>query len=508
MSGKVTLVGAGPGDPGLLTVKGRAALAAADVVVYDRLVSPAVLDLIPGTARQIDVGKEASRHPVPQHRINQILLEEAQAGHSVVRLKGGDPFVFGRGGEELETLARAGVAFEEVPGVTSAIAAAAYGGIPVTHRDFSSSLHIVTGHAREGEPLSIDFDALVRARGTLVFLMGVTAMPIIVQGLLEAGMDPDTPAAMVENGTLPSQRRCDATLSTLPRQAAAMDIHSPALIVVGGVCALGKELCWFERLPLHGKRILVTRPRARAGTLSDKLRSLGADVVEYPCIETIPILPCPAMEAALRDLSAYEWLAFTSPTGVETFWFCLRELGRDARHLCGVKLAAIGPGTAKALADRGLTADLVPGTYDAAHLGGALADAARGKVLLLRAAEGSAALTDALARRGIAYDDIAVYQTLYLFPYTRALRKELEAGKIDAVTFTSASTVRGFLSTVGADADFSRTVGLCIGEQTAGEARKHGIPVRVAEKATIDSLVELVSHSFLGEQRKESKEKP
>ena len=247
MPGKVTLVGAGPGDPGLLTVKGRQALEAAEVVVYDRLVSPAVLELIPDTARRIDVGKEASRHPVPQGRINQILLEEAQAGHQVVRLKGGDPFVFGRGGEELETLAQAGVDFAEVPGVTSAIAAAAYGGIPVTHRDYSSSLHIITGHAREGETLSIDFDALVRARGTLVFLMGVTAMPTIVQGLLAAGMDGGTPAAMVENGTLPTQRRCAATLATLPERAAEMDIRSPALIVVGGVCGLGDALCWFEQ---------------------------------------------------------------------------------------------------------------------------------------------------------------------------------------------------------------------------------------------------------------------
>ncbi len=206
MSGKVTLVGAGPGDPGLLTVKGLRALEQAEVVVYDRLVSPAVLALIPPGARRIDVGKEASRHPVPQHQINRILLEEAQAGHNVVRLKGGDPFVFGRGGEELQVLAQAGVDFAEVPGITSAIAAAAYGGIPVTHRDCASSLHIITGHAKEGTELHIGFEALVQAEGTLVFLMGVTALPAIVKGLLEGGMDPDTPAAMVERGTLPDRK--------------------------------------------------------------------------------------------------------------------------------------------------------------------------------------------------------------------------------------------------------------------------------------------------------------
>lgn len=494
MSGKVTLVGAGPGDPGLLTVKGLRALEQAEVVVYDRLVSPAVLALIPPEARRIDVGKEASRHPVPQDRINQILLEEARAGHNVVRLKGGDPFVFGRGGEELETLARGGVEFAEVPGVTSAIAAAAYGGVPVTHRDYASSLHIITGHAREGAELSIDFEALVRAGGTLVFLMGVTALPAIVKGLLEAGMAPDTPAAMVERGTLPGQRRCGASLENLPGRAAEMGICSPALIIVGGVCALAEELCWFERLPLHGKRILVTRPRDRAGTLADKLRELGADVTAFPCIRTEAVRPCPAMEKALERLSGYEWLGFTSAAGVEAFWTCLRRMGRDARALGGVKLAAIGSATGKSLEAHGLTADLIPEIYDAAHMGEALAKAAAGRVLLLRAEEGSPALTDALAGAGIAFEDIAVYRTIYGNPRSAELREELEAGRFDFVTFTSASTVKGFVSAIGAGADFSRFTGLCIGEQTAGEARKYGIPVRTAERAAIDALVELAKN--------------
>lgn len=491
MSGKVTLVGAGPGDPGLLTVKGLRALERAEVVVYDRLVSPAVLELIPPAARRIDVGKEASRHPVPQHRINQILLEEAQAGHNVVRLKGGDPFVFGRGGEELETLARGGVEFAEVPGVTSAIAAAAYGGIPVTHRDYASSLHIITGHAREGAALDIDFQALVRTRGTLVFLMGVTALPAIVAGLLEAGMAPDTPAAMVERGTLPGQRRCSAPLETLPIRAVEMGIHSPALIIVGGVCALAEELCWFECLPLHGKRILVTRPKDRAGTLSEKLRDLGADVVEFPCIRTETISPCPAMADALGSLAEYEWLGFTSAAGVDAFWTCLRAQGKDARVLGSVKLAAIGPATGKVLEARGLTADLIPEVYDAAHMGAALAKAAKGKILLLRAEAGSPALTDALAAAGVAFYDIPVYRTIYDNPHSAQLREELEAGSIDYVTFTSASTVKGFVSAVGTEADFSKITSLCIGEQTAAEARKHGIPVEIAEKATIDALAEL-----------------
>ncbi len=492
MSGKVTLVGAGPGDPGLLTVKGLRALEQAEVVVYDRLVSPAVLALIPPGARRIDVGKEASRHPVPQHQINRILLEEAQAGHNVVRLKGGDPFVFGRGGEELQALAQAGVDFAEVPGITSAIAAAAYGGIPVTHRDCASSLHIITGHAKEGEELRIDFEALVQAEGTLVFLMGVTALPVIVKGLLEAGMDPGTPAAMVERGTLPGQRRCGATLASLPDRAAEMGIHSPAIIIVGGVCALAEDLCWFQRLPLYGKRILVTRPADRAGTLSEKLRDLGADVVEFPCIRTEAVSPCPAMEAALERLPEYEWLGFTSAAGVEAFWNCLRGMRKDARALGNVKLAVIGAATGRALEAHGLTADLVPEVYDAFHMGEALAKAAAGRVLLLRAEEGSSDLTGALAAAGVAFDDISVYRTIYDNPHSAELREELEAGGFDFVTFTSASTVKGFVSAVGGDADFSRFTGLCIGKQTAGEAEKHHISVKTAAKAAIDALVELV----------------
>ena len=489
MSGKVTLVGAGPGDPGLLTIKGREALRRAEVVVYDRLVSPAVLEMIPDSARRIDVGKEAGHHSIPQEQINQILLNEALAGHNVVRLKGGDPFVFGRGGEELQALARAGVEFAEIPGVTSAVAAAAYGGIPVTHRDCASSLHIITGRARKGTALNIDFEALVRTRGTLVFLMGVTAMPTIVKGLLDAGMDGDTPAAMVERGTLPGQRRCDATLATLPQRAAEMEIHSPALIIVGGVCALAKELCWLEKQPLYGKRILVTRPKDRAGTLSDKLRALGAEAVEFPCIRTEALLPCPAMESALKQLAEYAWLGFTSAAGIEAFWNCLRGMGKDARALGGVKLAAIGPATGKALEAHGLAPDLIPEVYDAAHMGKALAKAAAGKLLLLRAEEGSPALTDALAKAGVACDDIPVYRTIYDNPRSAELREEIEAGKFDFVTFTSASTVKGFVSSVGADADLGKFVGLCIGRQTAGEAEKHGMHVRIAEKAAIDALV-------------------
>ena len=429
MPGKVTLVGAGPGDPGLLTRKGLEALERADVVVYDRLVSPAILALMPEGAVKINVGKEASRHPVPQEQINRILLEQAQQGHNVVRLKGGDPFLFGRGGEELELLAEHRIPFEEVPGITSAIAAPAYGGIPVTHRDCCSSLHIVTGHQRAGKELAIDFEALVRTGGTLVFLMGV--------------------------------------------------------------CALADQFDWFDHLPLKGKRVVVTRPRERAGTLSARLRALGADVWEYPCIATVPITPCPAADGALERLSGYEWLALTSPAGVDAVWACLEGKGLDARALGGLKLAAIGPGTAKALAGHGLRADYIPEVYDAAHLGAGLP--ARGRALILRAEMGSPALTEALKGRNIGYDDVACYRTVYENPRSAELRAAVESGAAGIVTFTSASTVKGFVASVGEDADFSRMVGACIGAQTAAEARKHGIPAAVAREATMDALVELIT---------------
>lgn len=491
MPGKVTLVGAGPGDPGLLTVKGREALLKAEVVVYDRLVGEQILALLPDTAETIDVGKEASHHPIPQDQINHILLQKAQEGKNVVRLKGGDPFLFGRGGEELELLAEYGIPFEEVPGITSAIAAPAYGGIPVTHRESSSSLHIITGHARAGKRLDIDFEALVRTRGTLVFLMGVASLPDICRGLLEAGMDPDTPAAIVERGTTARQRRLNGTVSTLPVVAEENRVESPAISIVGPVCALADKLDWFDALPLKGRRIVVTRPRERSGTLSDRLRALGADVYEYPCIRTQALVPCPPMEEALRRLSDYEWLVLTSPAGVEALTDLLDRQGKDVRALSGVKLAAIGPGTAGALQGRGLRCDYMPETYDAAHLGAGLASRAWGKALILRAELGSPELTNALEEGGVSYDDIPCYTTILESEYAVELRELMAAGEARLVTFTSASTVRGFVGSVG-KVDLSGLLGICIGEQTAAEAQKYGIRTAVAERATMDALLDTI----------------
>lgn len=491
MIGTVTLVGAGPGDPGLLTVKGREALARAEVVVFDRLVSPAILALMPEKAEQINVGKQASHHPVPQDQINQILLDKAQEGKRVVRLKGGDPFLFGRGGEELELLAQHGVPFEEVPGIPSAIAVPAYGGIPVTHRDFTSSLHIVTGHARAGKALDIDFEALVRTKGTLVFLMGVSSLSEICKGLLAAGMAPSTPAAIVEKGTTPGQRRFNATVATLPDVAEDKSVVSPAISIVGPVCSLAEKFDWFDALPLKGKRIVVTRPKERAGTLAHRLRNLGADVFEYPCIRTEPIVPCPAMETAVAHIADYEYLVFTSPAGVESLWAMLERQGRDVRALGGIKLAAIGAGTDRELRRHGLRADYIPEVYDAAHLGAGLAGRCTGRVLILRAEWGSPALTQALDGSKISYDDVHCYTTAYESEHTDELRALARAGELDMVTFTSASTVKGFVSSVG-EMDVSRLTGVCIGAQTAAEAAKHGIPTLVADKATMDALVNVI----------------
>lgn len=488
MSGNVILVGAGPGDPGLLTQKGREALEQAQVVVYDRLVSPDILALIPSQAERIDVGKEASHHPVPQEQINRILLDNALEGKRVVRLKGGDPFLFGRGGEELELLEEQGIPYQVVPGVTSALSVPAYAGIPVTHRDYCSSVHIITGHARAGSELRIDYEALFRTGGTLVFLMGVSALPKICQGLLDAGMDPKMPAAVVERGTLPRQRKVISTLEQLPQEAEQSKIQSPAIIVVGKVCGLTDRFDWFDRLPLKGKEIIVTRPADRSGTLCDRLRQLGASVTNYPCIRTVERKINPELDRAIERLGSYRYLVFTSPAGPEIFFKRLFAAGRDARALAGVKLAAIGPKTASVLENYGLRADLVPETYDSDHLAQLMAQA-EGPVLLCRASRGSDALPQLFTKNGIPFEDAACYDTIYEAPDPGRVLALLKNKVL--VTFTSASTVRGFVESLPG-ADLGNVLGCCIGPQTALEAKKYGIAVVTSREATMDSLIECI----------------
>ncbi len=354
----VYLVGAGPGDPGLLTRRGEALLRIADAVVYDRLASPLLLDLAPERAARIDVGKAPGRAAMTQEEINAVLVERGRAGQEVVRLKGGDPFVFGRGGEEAEACIAAGVPFEVVPGITSAIAAPAYAGIPVTHRGVSTSVTIVTGHEDPTKgTLDTDWDALARGGGTLVILMGAGRLDAITRALIDGGRAPDTPVAAVRWGTRPEQRTVRATLATI----AAAGVEAPSAIVVGDVAAL--DFSWFEQRPLFGRRVVVTRAREQASELREKLEALGAEVIELPSIALEPV------DFAMPDLGAYEWLVFTSANGVDAFFDRgLAPAGLDARALAPVRVAVIGPGTAAALATRGVRADLLPERFVAESL--------------------------------------------------------------------------------------------------------------------------------------------
>ena len=491
MKGSVILVGAGPGDPGLLTLRGREALGEAETVVYDRLVSPEILKLAPPDAKLVNVGKTPGCHPVPQEEISRLLLEEAQKGRRVVRLKGGDPFLFGRGGEELELLAEHGIPFEVVPGVTSALAVPAYGGIPVTHRDFCSSVHVITGRFRDGSTRHIDFEALVHAGGTLVFLMAVASLPEICSGLLEAGLPGDTPAAVIENGTTPEQRKVLATAATLAERAAEEGIVSPAVSVFGAVCSLSERFDWYDRLPMKGETVVVTRPAERMGDLPRKLRELGARVIEYPCIRTAPCRDRSELDRALENLNRYRWLVFTSPGGPEYFFRALSESGKDARALGGLKLAAIGAKTAEALNRYGLHADLVPEVYDSVHLGELLCRTADGPVLLCRSSLADVSLPEQLEENGIPCADVPCYETIYESPDSGEVMEAMKKGRV-LVTFTSASTVRGFVQSLPPGTDLSGVLGCCIGKKAEREAERYQIRAAAAGEATMESLVQLM----------------
>ena len=493
-TGKVWLVGAGPGDPGLFTVKGKEILGSAEVVVYDSLVGQGVLSQIPREAKAINVGKRASHHTMPQEKINQVLVEEAKKGYRVVRLKGGDPFLFGRGGEELELLTKEGIPYEVVPGVTSPIAVPAYNGIPVTHRDYTSSLHIITGHKKQGEAYDIDFKALVDTKGTLVFLMGVTALPDICASLLAAGMDPEMPAAVLQQGTTAGQKRIVSTVAELPEEVKRQGVETPAIIVVGRVCALADEFAWYEKLPLAGRKILVTRPKDLISSMSAKLRALGAEVLELPAIRTEPLEDQGELYQAFKELDTYDWAAFTSPTGVKVFFEEMLKTGTDIRKLAGIKIAAIGKGTQKALKERGLIPDLVPEVYDGASLGKALREACRGgeRILIPRAKIGNHEILEELEQKpDLQISDIATYDTLYENQGIIDEKKEFEQGKIHCAVFTSASTVKGFVKACP-DLDYSKVTAACIGKQTKAAADAWGMKTYMAEKATIDSVLELV----------------
>jgi uroporphyrinogen III methyltransferase/synthase len=470
-------------------------LRSAEVVVHDRLASRAVLDLAPATARRVSVGKAPGRAEMAQDDINALLVEEGRTGRHVVRLKGGDPFVFGRGGEEAEALAAAGVAFEVVPGITSAIAAPAYAGIPVTHRGVSTHFTVVTGHEDPAKGRTdVDWEALARAGGTLVVLMGVGNLAGIVARLVAGGLSPDTPVAAIRYGTRPDQQTLRATLATVGK----LDVKAPSALVVGPVAAL--ELDWFEHRPLFGRRVVVTRAREQASELRTRLERLGADVLELP---TIAI---EALDVTLPPLAPYDWLVLTSVNGVAAlFDRALAPAGLDARALGGLKVAAIGPGTAAALAARGITPDLVPERFVAEALVEAFPapDSSRGapKVLVARAEQARDVLPDGLRARGYDVDIVTLYRTVPA-PADPSQLDAVREGDIDAVTFTSSSTVANFHDLVGALPDPPPLV-VSIGPVTSQTARERGLRVDVeASEHTIDGVVRALADALEARPRR------
>ncbi len=474
----VYLVGAGPGDPGLITVRGAEVLGRADVVVHDRLSAHALLDLAPTHAELIDVGKRAGAASTPQDDINALLVERGRTGATVVRLKGGDPFVFARGGEEAAALDSAGVPYEVVPGITSAIAVPAYAGIPVTRRYSSTSVTIVTGHEDPTkEDPSVDWEALARVGGTIVVLMGAAHLPEISSRLIAGGLDPDTPAAAVRWGTRPDQTTIVATLGTI----AQCEVRPPSTVVIGDV--VRDRLAWYESRPLFGLDVVVTRTRQQASALARQLSDAGAGVVELPTIEvTDPVDGGAALAAALADVDRYDWLVVTSPNGAR------RMLGAvgDVRRLAGVQIAVVGTGTAAALRERFVEPDLVPERFVAESLLAAMPPAHRGgRVLLARAEVARDVLPDGLEAAGWAVDVVDVYRTVRATPDPTALDRVAEA---DVITFTSSSTVTNFLDIAGAER-VPPTVA-CIGPITARTARDAGLTVDIeAEEHSIEGLV-------------------
>jgi uroporphyrinogen III methyltransferase/synthase len=480
----VYLVGAGPGDPGLITVRGADALARADVVVYDRLASAALLDLAPQGAELISAAKAPGRVELSQDEINTLLVERGRAGATVVRLKGGDPFVFGRGGEEAEALAAARVPFEVVPGITSAIGAPAYAGIPVTHRGMSTHFTVVTGHEDPTkEHTDVDWTALARARGTLVILMGAGNVGDIAQRLIEGGLDPATPVAAVRNGTRADQETRRATLATI----GTAGVRAPSAIVVGDVAVL--ELSWFENRPLFGRSVLVTRAREQASELRARLVALGAEVIELPTIAVEPV------DVALPDLSSFEWLVFTSANGVDAFFDGgLTPAGRDARALAPLRIAVIGPDTERALHARGIVADLVPERFVAEALLDAFPDpsTAGARILLARAEQGRDVLPEGLGTRGYTVDVVPVYRTVQAEPDADALAR-VRDGRVDAITFTSSSTVTNLCDLLDTLPDPQPLV-VSIGPVTSETARARGLRVDAeADPHTIAGLVDALA---------------
>jgi uroporphyrinogen III methyltransferase/synthase len=499
MEGKVFFVGAGPGDPGLITVRGKQLIDSADAVVYDALANSA---LLPPGARATGrpelyyVGKRGgAKVPVTQAEINELLVKLAREGKRVVRLKGGDPFVFGRGSEEAQAMNDASVSFEVVSGITAGIAAAAYAGIPVTHRGLSTSVTFVTGHEDPSKPGSqTNWAALAKTGGTIVLYMGVQTLPAIIAALMDGGMAGEIPAATIQWGTHPRQRTVVATLETIARKAEEQNITAPAITIIGWSVVLRDELNWFERRPLFGRRIVVTRSSQQAPALTEKLREFGAEVIEMPATQ-IARLDLAPLRAEIKHLSWYDWLIFTSQNAVSIFWEQLLGESMDARALAGLKIGAVGPATAGALLEHGIAVDVIPERFVAEGLLDVLRsrDDVAGKKVLYVTAEGARqTLPDGLRHLGADVTIIEAYRSIVDGEGAEKLARAIEAGKVDLVTFTSASAVRAYVDAVGEDLAL-KVPAASIGPQTSEALRESGIELKAeAEESTLDGLASAV----------------
>jgi uroporphyrinogen III methyltransferase/synthase len=498
--GYVYLVGAGPGDPSLLTLKGKKCIEECDVLVYDYLASKILLRHADEDAEKIYVGKKGGDHTLSQDGINQLLVDLALSGKTVCRLKGGDPFIFGRGGEEAEVLKDHGIKFEIVPGVTSAISAPAYAGIPLTHRSANSTLALVTGHEDPTkESSSIDWESLAKGIGTLVFLMGVKNLPNISKRLIENGKDPKTPVGLVRWGTTPEQQTLTGTLENISQKVKENNFKAPAIIVVGDVVNYRETLKWFEeKRPLLGKKIMITRARAQASSLVEELSSLGAETIEYPTIKIIPPEDNTPVMESIDKIKDYSWLVFTSVNGVKFFFESLFEKGLDVRVLGHLKTAVIGPATRDELKKYGINTDIFPKSYRAESVVEAFKDIdVKGKkVLIPRALEARPVLPEELRKMDAIVDEVTAYKTIPVKDKKDEILKKFEDGEIDLVTFTSSSTVKNFRS-LFTDEEYKNISGkfktASIGPITSDTAVELGInPDISADEYTIDGLIEAV----------------
>ncbi len=520
--GKVYLIGAGPGDPGLITLKAIECIKEADVVVYDYLANKKFLEYAGKGAEIIYVGKIGGAHTLPQEDINKLIIEKAKKGKVIARLKGGDPFIFGRGGEEAEEIVGAGIAYEVVPGVTAGVAAAAYAGIPLTHRDFTTTVAFITGHEDPTKDESnIYWDKISTGIGTLVFYMGIGNLEPNMKKLMEYGRSPDTPVALIRWGTTPEQETLVGTIADIAEKAKAVNFKAPAITVVGGVVSLRDKLRWFDKRPLFGKRVVITRAREQASDFADLLKENGADVIEFPTIEIVPPKKWDDVDKAIKRLSSphptlsrkgrgnyYDWAIFTSVNGVKYFVERLKKQGKDIRELKGIKICAIGPATAKAIEDLGIKVDFLPKEYRAeAIIEGLGKNRIKGRRFLLpRALKAREILPEEIKRLGGKVDVVPTYRTIKPKEKTDEIRKMFEEKKIDVVTFTSSSTVENFVGMFKkgeAPGLLNGAVVASIGPITKDTATKLGIKTDIMpEKYTIPALAEEIVEYFKKQEGK------